>query len=98
MRERGHHRVEVQQRLALAHQDDVCLRLERCAILFERNQHLTDDFAGGEVANQAKRSRQAEMAIDGTAGLSRNADRLAILFGHEHGFDRRRLQRTGALL
>jgi hypothetical protein len=24
----------------LAHEDDICLRLERRAILFERNQHL----------------------------------------------------------
>ena len=59
--QRRHHRVVIQQRLALAHQHDIRLRLERGAIVFERHEHLPDDFARGEIANQAQRGRQAEI-------------------------------------
>ena len=73
----------------MAHQHDVCLWFERGAIVFESHQHLTHNFAGGEVANQAERGGQAETAIDCAARLRRNADGLAILRGHEDRFDGR---------
>ena len=70
------------------------MRLERRTIVLQRYEHLADNFARGEVANQAERCRQAEMAIDCTSGLSRNANRLAVFLGHEHCFDRCRRQQA----
>ena len=46
-----------------------------------------DDFAGSEIADQAELRGEAELAIDGAAGLCGNADGLAAVAGHEHGFD-----------
>ena len=50
-------------------------------------QHLADDLAGGERTLQAHQRRHAELAIDRTAHLARNADRVAVAFGHQDGFD-----------
>ena len=50
---RGHRRVVVEHRFALAHENDVRLRSELCAIFLERDQHLPDDFSGREVADQS---------------------------------------------
>ena len=85
--QRGEHRLVIQQRLALAHQHDVCLRLQRRAIVLQRDEHLPHDFARREIAHQAERRRQAKPAIHRAARLRRDANRLAIFFGHEHGFD-----------
>ena len=87
---RGFHHVgQVQQRLALPHHDDV----EAAAILAElvfasHQQHLADDFAGGEAALQAHQRGHAELAIHRAAHLAGDADGVALAFGHEHGLDR----------
>ena len=88
---RGHRRVVVEQRLALAHQNHVGLRRKVFAIFFERNQNLPDNFSRREVADQSQLRGQAKMAIDGAARLRRNANRLAAFLGHEDGFDLRGL-------
>ncbi len=90
--QRRHHRVVVQQRLALAHQHDVRLRLQRCAMIFERHEHLRHNFAHREIAHQSECRRQTEPAIDCAARLRRNANRLAVFFRHENSLDVRRLR------
>ena len=46
-----------------------------------------DDFAGSEIADEAELRGEAELAIDGAAGLRGDADGLAAVAGHEDGFD-----------
>ncbi len=75
---RGHRRVVVEHRFALAHENDIRLRRELFAIFLERDQDLPDDFSGREVADQTELRGQAKVAIDGAAGLRRDANRLAL--------------------
>ena len=89
---RGHRRVVIEQRFALAHQHDIGLRRKLLAIFLQRDQHLPDDFARREIADQAQLRGQAKMAIHGAARLRRNANRLAAFPGHEDGFDLRGLR------
>ncbi len=80
--------VEIEERLALSHEDDVGVGLERVFVFFERDEDLRDDFCfGSEVADEAELRGEAELAIDGTAGLCGDADGLAAVAGHEDGFD-----------
>src|SRR5579862_2470042 len=84
---RGHHGIEIEKRLALTHEDDVGLGFELVAMLAKDDENLAEDFGGTEIADEAERSGKAEVAVDGAAGLSRDADGLAIFFGHEDSFD-----------
>jgi len=83
----GHDGVEIEERLALAHEDDVGLRFEFGVMFTEDDENLAKDFGGSEIADQPKCGGEAEVAIDGASGLGGNADGLAICFGHEDRFD-----------
>ncbi len=85
--ERGGHIFKIKERLALAHEDDVGVGLKRLFVFFERDEDLRDDFAGSEIADEAELRSEAELAIDGAAGLRGNADGLAAVAGHEDGFN-----------
>ena len=70
--------VEVQQRLAHAHEDDV---REVGAVLAPREPRggapdLVEDLGGREVTLEAQLAGRAERAPDGTAGLARDAERV----------------------
>jgi hypothetical protein len=78
--------VEVEEWLALAHEDDVGVGLERVFVFFERDEDLGHDFAGSEIADEAELRGEAELAVDGAAGLRGDADGLAAVAGHEDGF------------
>ena len=41
--------VVVEQRLALAHENDVGLRFQRVAIVVQRNEHLPDNLARAQI-------------------------------------------------
>jgi hypothetical protein len=84
--QRGHDVLEIQQRLALTHENDIGLRRERAFLFFEDEEHLRDDFACREIAHQPQPRRQAKPALDGAASLGGDADRLAAFAGHENGF------------
>ena len=80
--------VEVEERFALAHHDDVHLaRGGVHAVAGGGEEDLADNFARGEIALEAHEGREAELAIDGAADLRRNAEGVAAVFGHEDGFD-----------
>src|SRR5207249_409260 len=71
-----HHRLEIQQRLALPHQHNIGLRRELCFVLLQRQQNLRQNFSGGQVANQSQLRRKAKMAIHSASRLRRNTNRL----------------------
>ena len=50
-------------------------------------QHLSDDFAGGQMAHEAHLSCGAKDAAHGAAGLGADAGGGASFKGHEDGFD-----------
>jgi len=79
--------VEIEEWLALAHEDDVGVGLELVFVFFERDEDLRDDFAGSEIADEAELRGETELAIDGAAGLRGDADGLAAVAGHKDGFD-----------
>ena len=56
-------------------------------LLAENDEDLPEDFGGSEVADQAQRGGETEVAIDGAASLGGDAESLAICFRHEDGFD-----------
>src|SRR5215471_4344373 len=49
-------------------------------------QHLRDNLAGAQIADQPQLRREAELTIDRTSSLRRNANRLPTLARHEHRF------------
>ena len=61
-----------------------CRRL----IVARHQQHLAHDLARREAALQAHQRRHAELAIHRAAHLARNADGVALAFGHQHGLHR----------
>src|SRR5258706_2394275 len=87
--QRVHYGVEVQQRFALAHEDEIGLWRELRFVLLERNQDLRENFPGREIADQAELRGQAELAVDGAPCLRGDADGLAAGAGHKHRLDRR---------
>ena len=58
------------------------------SVVARHQQHLADDFAGGQVALQAQQRGHAELAVHRTAHLARDADGVALAFGHQHGLHR----------
>src|SRR5208282_5486784 len=84
---RRHDGVVVQQGLALPHQDHVGLGLQGFAILFQRDEHLSENFTRRQIPHKTQRRRQTEMAIHRASCLRGNANRLAILLRHENGLD-----------
>ncbi len=58
-------------------------------VVLARNvKNLAHDLARRQIPLQTHQRGQAELAIDRAADLARNADRVAALFRHEHGFNR----------
>mmetsp|Transcript_21677 Transcript_21677/g.84466 ORF Transcript_21677/g.84466 Transcript_21677/m.84466 type:complete len:526 (+) Transcript_21677:1337-2914(+) len=87
-----HELVVVLQRLAHAHHHDVrdhpfvgVLALAQ-GMLGE--PQLGHDFGGRQVAAEALVAGRAEAAAHRTAGLAGHAQRAAVVFGDEYGFDR----------
>ena len=93
------HGLEIVQRLAHAHHDDVGdealfspspRRRRRALPIVEpvaRQHHLADDLARREIAHQALRAGMAERAIERAADLARNAQRAAIGFRNVDALD-----------
>ena len=83
--------VEVHQRLAHAHEDDVgdnaVVAVAVAVEQFLGEPDLNDDFAGGEVAVKARVSGGAEGTSQRAAGLRGDAESAAIIFRDEDGFD-----------
>ncbi len=93
------HRLEIVQRLAHAHHDDVgdepLLRIGaggRGGTLpvgkpIARQHHLTDDLARRQIAHQALRAGMAERAIQRAADLAGDAERAAVGLRDVDAFD-----------
>ena len=83
--------VEVHQRLAHAHEDDVGHdAVVAVAVAVEDvfgKPHLDDNFAGGEVAVKARVASGAEGAGQGAACLRGDAEGAAVVFRDKDGFD-----------
>jgi hypothetical protein len=62
-------------------------RLFEQAVIPRDEKHLPDNFAGGQVALEPHQRGHAELTIDWTTNLRRNANRVATRFGHENSFD-----------
>ena len=77
-----HDRRVVRERLAHAHEDHV--RHARPGIQRVGNEELTDDLGGLEIPIEAHRAGEAEGAAESAAHLGRQAERQAILVGHQH--------------
>ena len=78
------HVVEVHQRLAHAHEDEVVDRLDAAEV-----QDLVEDLVGGQVAAELHRARGAEGAGQRAAGLAGDADGApAVAVAHQHRLDR----------
>src|SRR5262245_9669787 len=100
--ERVAHRLEIVERLAHAHHDDVgdeALALRRQAIparargsqpiteAIARDHDLPDDLAGREVAHEPLRAGMAERAGERAADLARDAKRAAVGLGNVDALD-----------
>jgi DNA-binding MarR family transcriptional regulator len=80
----GEHRVEVQHRLAHAHEDRVVHVLNAAEV-----EGLVEDLPRRQVAAKAHRPGRAERAGERAAGLRGEAERApAVAVAHEHGLDR----------
>ena len=80
----GDHGVEVEHRLAHAHEDDV-----RDRSMAPEVQRLVEDLPRGQVAAELHLAGRAEGAGQRAAGLRREAHRLAtVAEAHQHGLDR----------
>ena len=78
---------EVEERLALAHHDDVqAVDVGFYALVAGYSQDLPYDLACGQAAFEAHQCCQAEFAIYGAADLAGDADGGAFAFGHPDGF------------
>src|SRR6266702_6207552 len=82
-----HHIVVVVERLSHAHQNDVkaVARLPGKVVAL-RNQDLTYDLAGAQMARQPKLPCEAERTGQGAADLRRNANGAAVFFRNEYRF------------
>ena len=78
--------IEIQQRLAHAHEDDVH-RFERNLILALNDEKLSDHFRGGEIASGAEESGHAKRAADRATGLRGETNAGAIAHRHVHRLD-----------
>ena len=76
--DRGQHPVEVEQRLAHAHEHDVRQAVAVGREAARREADLVDDLGGLEVAPEAQLAGRAERAADGAAGLARDAQRVPL--------------------
>ena len=76
--DRLEHPVEVEQRLAHAHEHDVGQALAVGRQAAGRGADLVDDLGGLEVAGEAELAGRAERAADGAAGLARDADGVPL--------------------
>ena len=85
--------VEVQERLAHAHEHDVREALVVRGEAAGGVADLVDDLGRLEVAREAQLAGRAERAADGAAGLARDAQRVPLALGaarrvvHEHRLD-----------
>ena len=76
--------VEVQHRLAHAHEDEVVDRLDPPEV-----KRLVEDLARAQVAAEPHLAGRAERARERAAGLRRDADRAAaVAVAHQHSLDR----------
>ena len=88
--QRFHQRLEIQKGLARAHAYEVraARRLHAVAVsVIECDDDLFDNFAGGQIAQQAELRRQAESALQRTARLRRETNRVTPLFRNEDSLD-----------
>ena len=93
--------VDVEHRLAHAHEHDVVDRLDAAEV-----ERLVEDFRGGQVPAEAHLAGRAERARERAAGLGRETDRPApVSVAHQDGLDQlavggveERLQRPVARL
>ena len=89
----GQHPVEVEQRLAHAHEHDVGEPLPGRDQPARRRTDLVDDLGHLEVAPEAELTGCAERAADRAAGLARDAQRVALARSgprrivHQNGLD-----------
>ena len=78
------HLVEVEERLAHPHEDEMVDRLEPPEV-----QHLVEDLGGAQVAAEPHRAGGAERARERAARLRGDADRAAaVAVAHQHRLDR----------
>src|ERR1043166_6896100 len=88
---RFHQLIKIQERLAGSHSHQVrparCLNPDAIRVV-ESDDDLLDNFAGSEISQQTKLRRQAEGALQRTAGLRREENRVPALFGNENSFYR----------
>ena len=70
--------VEIEERLAHPHEDDVGQALPVRGQAARGVADLVDDLGGLEVAGEAQLAGRAERAADGTAGLARDAQRVPL--------------------
>ena len=82
--ERRQDRIEIQQRLAHAHHHHIGHWPLQQPV---GHVQLTNDFSGREVSSKALMARGAETAVDGAAGLRRDAQGAAIVLGNKDGLD-----------
>ncbi len=87
--DRSHCRIVIKQRFTLPPQHHIGLWRELPAVFFQCDKHLAHDFSRREIADQSQLRGQAKVAVHSAAGLRGNANRLATIAGHEHGFDLR---------
>jgi hypothetical protein len=88
------HAIEVQERLAHTHEDDVRQVALPCGEAAGRAADLVDDLGRVEVPREAQLPGGAERAADGAAGLARDAQRVPLAASrrgrvvHQHRLDR----------
>src|SRR5258708_27359058 len=87
--EPGHHVAEIRERFAHAHEPDIgdappAAGLE--AELAVGEPHLADDLRRAEIAVEALLRGRAKGAVEHAADLRGDAQRAALLLGHEHHF------------
>jgi hypothetical protein len=66
-------------------------------VFLQREQHLRQNLASRQIANQSQLRRQAELAIHRATRLRGNTNGLPPLAGHKNRFHRRRPYRSSLL-
>lgn len=79
--------IIVMERLAHAHDHDIGEVILIFAQMALEMQHLGNDLTGREVAFEAHLPGGTESTAHGTAGLGGDAERIARIVAHQHGFD-----------
>src|SRR5262249_51904940 len=70
-----HEVVVVQERLALAHEDQIyAVALQVDLLIVEDSKYLTDDFASAEVALESEQRGHAESTLHGATNLAGDTD------------------------